>query len=79
MKSICSEAMDISKLTNPRKVELYLDNEKWLIRQESIKKLGEIGDSKSIKRLIKILKTSKDNYDIIYAISARKILIKKTN
>ncbi len=70
MKSIYNQATEVSKLINPKEVEKYTHSSKWLIRQEAIKRLGEIGDSISVKRLIKMLKTSQDKYDIIYAISS---------
>jgi HEAT repeat protein len=62
--------MGIDLLENPREVEKYLSNKNWLIRQEAIKKLGEIGDKKTVKILIEIVKKEKNKYDLIYAISS---------
>ena len=71
MDSISLSIMEkICKLKNPREVEKFTYSNRWQIRTEAIKRLGEIGDDKSVKRLIKILKKSKDKYDIIYTNSA---------
>ena len=70
MKSDYNLSREICKLTNPKEVEKYTYSDRWMIRQEAIKRLGEIGNDKSIERLIKILKTSEDKYDLIYTNSA---------
>lgn len=70
MKTEYNLSCKIYKLTNLKEVKKYTYSDRWIIRQEAIKRLGEIGNDKSIERLIKILKTSKDKYDLIYTNSA---------
>lgn len=62
--------MEIEKLTNPREVDKFTFHNKSFIRTQAIKRLGEIGDTSSMKRLIQILTTSRDKYDLIYSSEA---------
>jgi len=60
----------INKLTDVEEIKKYVYSNQWIIRQEAIKRLGEISDPKSIELLINILQANKDNYDIIYVNSS---------